>query len=245
MTWSIVARDPKSGAFAVAVTTRAFAVGAHCPFVMSGIGALSTQALSNPLYGRRGLALLEEDVPAADVVRLLTQADENRDHRQLHVIDRHGRTAAWTGKSCIAWCGHMAAENVSVAGNMLAGADVIAETMREYRAGARRPFAERLLRALEAGQEAGGDKRGRQSAALRIHTTEEYAWLDIRVDDHPEPLVELRRLYEVSEGRYAALRPTWPTRADPFGVVDWKKIEAAVARHERLRQPKKRARRAR
>ncbi|MGE0723097.1 MAG: DUF1028 domain-containing protein [Alphaproteobacteria bacterium] len=243
MTWSIVARDPKTGAFAVAVTTRAFAVGARCPFVMSGIGALSTQALSNPLYGRRGLALLEAGVPASDVMRLLTAADENRDHRQLHVADRNGATAAWTGAACIPWCGHMAAENVSVAGNMLAGPDVVAETMHVYRAGSRRPFAERLLRALEAGQEAGGDKRGKQSAALRIHTSEEYAWLDLRVDDHPEPLVELRRLYEVSEGRHAAMRPFTPSRANPFGVVDWKRIEASVARHERARRPPARRRR--
>jgi uncharacterized Ntn-hydrolase superfamily protein len=233
MTWSIAARDPKTDAFAVAVTTRAFAVGARCPFVRSGIGALSTQALSNPLYGRRGLALLEEDVPATEVVRLLTDADEGRDHRQVHAVDRHGTTAAWTGASCIPWCGHLTAENVSIAGNMLAGPEVVAETMRVYQAGRRRPLAERLLRALEAGQAAGGDKRGRQSAALLIFAGEEYAQLDLRVDDHPEPLVELRRLLQVAEGRYAVMRAFTPTRANPAGVTDWAKIEAAVARHEK------------
>ncbi len=233
MTWSIVVRDPKTAAFAVAVTTRAFAVGARCPFVMSGIGALSTQALSNPLYGRRGLALLEEDVPALEVVGLLTAADEGRQHRQVHVVDRHGATAAWTGASCVPWCGHLTAENVSVAGNMLTGPEVVAETMRVYQAGKRRPLAERLLRALEAGQAAGGDKRGRQSAALLIHAGEEYAQLDLRVDDHPDPLVELRRLHEVAEGRYAVMRQFIPTSANPAGVTDWKKIEAAVVRHEK------------
>ncbi|MGE0714109.1 MAG: DUF1028 domain-containing protein [Alphaproteobacteria bacterium] len=235
MTWSIVAREPATGAFAVAVTTRAFAVGARCPFVAPGIGALSTQALSNPLYGRRGLALLAAAVPAADVVRLLTETDEGRDHRQVHVVDRAGRVAAWTGQSCIPWCGHLTEADVSIAGNMLAGPEVVAETMRVYRAGRRRPLAERLLRALEAGQAAGGDKRGRQSAAMVIFAGEEYAQLDLRVDDHPEPLAELRRLWEVSEGRYAVMRRFTPTRERPFGVTDWAVIEKAVARHERER----------
>ncbi|BBK29394.1 putative Ntn-hydrolase superfamily protein [Stella humosa] len=235
MTWSIVARDPKAGAFAVAVTTRAFAVGARCPFILSGIGALSTQALSNPLYGRRGLALLEAGVPAADVVRLLTDADSGRDHRQVHVVDRDGSTGQWTGPSCIPWCGHLAAENVSIAGNMLAGPEVVAETMRVYQSGRRLPLAERLLRALDAGQAAGGDKRGRQSAALLIFAGEEYAQLDLRVDDHPEPLAELRRLYQVSERRYAVMRQFTATRANPAGVTDWKVIEAAVARQEKER----------
>ncbi|BBK40006.1 pilus assembly protein [Allostella vacuolata] len=235
MTWSIVARDPKAGAFAVAVTTRAFAVGARCPFVMSDVGALSTQALSNPLYGRRGLALLQAGVPAPDVVRLLTDADTGRDHRQVHVVDREGGTAAWTGSSCIPWCGHETAENVSIAGNMLAGPEVVAETMRVYRAGRRLPLAERLLRALDAGQAAGGDKRGRQSAALLIFAGEEYAQIDLRVDDHPDPLIELRRLYQVAEGRYAVMRRFTASRANPAGVTDWKVIEAAVAEHEKER----------
>ena len=230
MTWSIVARDPEAGAFAVAVTTRAFAVGARCPFVESGVGALSTQALSNPLYGRRGLALLREGVPALEVVRLLTDADTGREHRQVHVVDRSGATAAWTGAQCIPWCGHLAAPDVSIAGNMLAGPDVVAETMRVYRAGRKLPLAERLLRALDAGQEAGGDKRGRQSAALLIFAGEEYAQLDLRVDDHENPLIELRRLYQVSEGRYAVMRQFTPSRANPAGVTDWTAIEAEVER---------------
>lgn len=244
MTWSIVARDPEAGAFAVAVTTRAFAVGARCPFVESGVGALSTQALSNPLYGRRGLALLREGVPAADVVRLLTAADSGRDHRQVHVVDRDGTPAAWTGTECIPWCGHLVAPDVSIAGNMLAGPDVIAETMRVYQAGRKLALAERLLRALEAGQEAGGDKRGRQSAALLIFAGEEYAQLDLRVDDHPDPLIELRRLYQVSEGRYAVMRQFTATRANPAGVTDWAVIEAAVTKRLAAQEAPKRKPRA-
>ncbi|WP_374443645.1 DUF1028 domain-containing protein [Stella sp.] len=236
MTWSIVARDPEAGAFAVAVTTRAFAVGARCPFVESGIGALSTQALSNPLYGRRGLALLREAVPAPDVVRLLTDADPGREHRQVHVVDRDGTTAAWTGAQCIPWCGQVTAPDVSIAGNMLAGPDVIAETMRVYQSRRKVPLAERLLLALEAGQVAGGDKRGRQSAALVIFAGEEYAQLDLRVDDHPDPLVELRRLYQVAQGRPAAMRQFTPTRANPAGVTDWAVIEAAVTKHLEARE---------
>ncbi|BBK34948.1 pilus assembly protein [Allostella sp. ATCC 35155] len=232
MTWSIVARDPEAGAFAVAITTRAFAVGARCPFAESAVGALSTQALSNPFFGRRGLTLLREGVPAADVVRLLTLGDTGREHRQVHAIDRHGATAAWTGVDCIPWCGHATDDDVSVAGNMLSGPEVVAETMRVYRAGRTLPLADRLLRALEAGQAAGGDKRGRQSAALLIFSGEEYAHLDLRVDDHPDPLVELRRLYQVSEGRYAVMRRFTPSRANPAGITDWALIEAAVAEAE-------------
>src|SRR5512136_2696091 len=124
MTWSLIARDA-SGAFGVAVASRFFAVGALCPHAQSGVGALSTQALVNPTYGPRGLELLARDLPAADVVAMLTGADAGRDHRQLHVIDAAGRIAAHTGAACIDWCGHIAGEVYSVAGNMLTGHRVL------------------------------------------------------------------------------------------------------------------------
>src|SRR5207302_9220118 len=173
MTWSIVARDPEAGAFGVAVTSKFFAVGALCPFAMSGIGALSTQALINPTFGPRGLRLLGEGVPAPDVVRLLLAGDAGRETRQLHVLDAAGRNAAHTGTDCLGWCGHLLRTGFSVAGNMLAGPDVIAESAAFYEAHPRLPFALRLIGALDAGQAAGGDKRGKQSAARSADAAEE------------------------------------------------------------------------
>ena len=195
MTWSIIARDAATGAFGVAIATRFFACGALCPHARSGVGALSTQALVNPHYGPQGLVLLSAGIPAAEVVEQLVAPDEGREQRQLHVVDAAGRVAQHTGKQCVDWCGAVAGEGFSVAGNMLAGPRVIAETAEAFKK-TRKPFAERLIAALEAGEAAGGDKRGKQSAALLVCTTEEYPQLDIRVDDHAEPLVELRRLYD-------------------------------------------------
>ncbi|MBV9861688.1 MAG: DUF1028 domain-containing protein [Alphaproteobacteria bacterium] len=228
MTWSVVARDPETGAFGVAVTTCFFAVGALCPFAASGIGAVSTQALVNPLLGLRALRLLAEEISAASAPPLLLMPDEGREHRQLHLIDRAGDVAAHTGSACIGWCGHVQGAQVSVAGNMLTGPEVVTASLAAYEA-ASGPFARRLLAALDAGQVAGGDKRGRQSAALLVCSTEPYPDLDLRVDDHPEPLVELRRLYDLSR-RYAPYRRFMPSRANPSGLHDRAALEAALAR---------------
>ena len=227
MTWSIVARDSQTGAFGVAVATRFFAVGALCPHVESGVGALSTQALVNPLYGRQGLALLRQGLPAAEVVARLTAPDEGRDFRQLHVIDARGGLAQHTGAQCVEWCGHVAHMNFSVAGNMLAGARVIEDTAAAFQRGAELAFAERLIAAMEAGEAAGGDKRGRQSAALRIHSTEDYPDLDLRVDDHAHPLPELRRLLELWRRQWP-IRKAWsPSKANPSGQINLDVIESA------------------
>ena len=234
MTWSIVARDA-SGAFGVAVASRFFAVGALCPHARSGVGALSTQALINPMYGLPGLNLLAEGIQAGEVVRMLTSADAGRESRQLHVVDTQGRTAAHTGSSCIGWCGHVAGAGYSVAGNMLAGPEVIADTAAAFEATANLPFAERLLAALDAGDAAGGDKRGKQAAALLIHTTEDYPFLSLRVDDHAEPFVELRRLYEVSLERFQAFLSCVPSKARPAGITDRALIEEEVARFQARR----------
>ncbi|MSP89604.1 MAG: DUF1028 domain-containing protein [Alphaproteobacteria bacterium] len=230
MTWSIVARDAETGAFAVAVTTRFFAVGAVCPWVMSGVGAVSTQALVNPYLGSKGLKLLAEGISAADTLQALLATDEGRALRQIHMIDSRGRTAAHTGSDCLNWAGHRAGEGVSVAGNILAGPRVVEDTLAAYQANPKLPFAERLIGALDAGQAAGGDSRGKQSAALRIFTSEDYPFLDLRVDDHVEPLVELRRLYEVYQRDYAVFRPIVPTKANPTGITDRKVIEEIRAK---------------
>jgi uncharacterized Ntn-hydrolase superfamily protein len=234
MTWSIVARDA-SGAFGVAVASRFFAVGALCPHARSGVGALSTQALINPTYARPALDLLSEGVPPAEVVRVLTSADEGRESRQIHAIDAQGRSAAHTGGACIPWCGHRAGEGYSVAGNMLAGAQVIDATAAAYEANASLPFAERLLAALAAGEVAGGDKRGKQGAALLVCTTEDYPFLDLRVDDHDEPIVELARLYTTSLDRFQPFLACVPSRAQPAGITDRAAIEDHIAKFQAQR----------
>jgi len=227
MTWSIVARD-KDGTFGVAIASRFFAVGALCVHTRRGVGALSTQALMNPLYGPAALDLLAEGVAPKEIVARLTEADEGRAQRQLHLIGAHGRAAAYTGKHCIDWRGHRVHANFSVAGNMLAGTDVIDATVAAYAAGARLPLAERLIAAMDAGERAGGDKRGKQAAALRIHGDEDYPSLDLRVDDHEEPLVELRRLYEKSLERFQPFVACLPGRRDPVGLLHRDEIERRV-----------------
>jgi uncharacterized Ntn-hydrolase superfamily protein len=238
MTWSIVARDPASGAFGVAVTTKFFAVGALCPHAASGVGALATQALINPTFGPRGLRLLREGVAASVIIETLLAGDQGRETRQIHVLDAAGRNAAHTGRDCVGWCGHLLRAGFSVAGNMLAGPRVVEDTATAYEASGHFPFAERLITALDAGQAAGGDKRGKQSAALKIYAGEEYPWLDMRVDDDAEPLVELRRLYEEARRMFLTFARFLPTKSDPSGIYDRSTINAELARvQEALKTP--------
>ena len=234
MTWSLLARDA-SGAFGVAIASRFFAVGSLCPGVIAHKGTLSTQALMNPLYRRAGLAALAQGIAPDEIVRRVTGEDEGRDVRQFHVLDASG-SAAHTGRACIDWCGHVSGPGYSIAGNMLAGPGVVEETARAYQGGSHLSFPERLLAAMDAGERAGGDKRGRQAAALLIHTTEEYPFLDLRVDDHPDPLAELRRLYQVSLERFLAFVGCLPSRAQPAGIVDRAVIEARVAQFQSARR---------
>ena len=137
--------------------------------------------------------------------------------------------AAYTGAECVPWCGHLVRNGFSVAGNMLAGGQVIEETARVFEASQDLPMARRLLAALRAGEAAGGDKRGKQSAAILIHDAEEYPFLDIRVDDHQDPLAELSRLEEVSRGRFLHYRKFMPSRANPWGIIDRTEIERRIA----------------
>lgn len=232
MTWSIIARDPTTGAFGVAIATRFFAVGSLCPHAQSGVGALSTQALMNPHYGAQGLELLRAGVPAAEVVKRLVAPDEGREQRQVHVIDAAGRIGQHTGRQCVDWCGAVSGEGFSVAGNMLANDRVIRETAKAFQ-GTRKPFAERLLAALEAGEAAGGDKRGKQSAALLVFSTEDYPELSLRIDDHVEPLIELRRLYDKAHERFVPFMRCGPSKARPWGVLDRALIEQEIARHKK------------
>jgi uncharacterized Ntn-hydrolase superfamily protein len=234
MTWSIVARDA-SGALGVIVASRFFAVGALCPHAHSGVGALATQALVNPLYGMRGLTMLAQGLAPTDVVRALTTPDAGREHRQVHLVDAEGNIAAHTGVECIEWCGQIAGDGYSIAGNMLAGPQVIEDTAQVYDAGRDLPFAERLIAAMQAGEAVGGDKRGKQSVALLICTTEAYPFLDLRVDDHAEPLAELRRLYVKSLERFQPFLACMPSRACPAGITDRATIEGEVQRFQAAR----------
>jgi uncharacterized Ntn-hydrolase superfamily protein len=229
MTWSILVRDPVTGALGAAVSTRFFAVGALAIHVEGGVAALATQALINPMYASYGMARLRAGEPPDAVAAALLAEDAGRDHRQLHMIDAQGRIAQHTGKDCVSWCGMVRGADVSVAGNMLARAAVVERTLNAFqRSGG--TLAERLLTALEAGEAAGGDKRGRQSAALKICTRDPYPDLDIRTDDHPDPLAELRRLYAVSRERFAVFRRFLAGTDSPCGVFDRAVIDAAVAR---------------
>jgi uncharacterized Ntn-hydrolase superfamily protein len=228
MTWSIIARDKATGQIGIAVATRFFAVGARVPHIATGLGAVATQALVNPYYGIDGLKLLGEGKLPTEIVEILLASDSGRESRQLHIMDAEGRIAAHTGKECVDWCGHLAGDGFSIAGNMLAGGAVLEDTAKAYVANAALPFAQRLLAAMRAGEAAGGDKRGKQSAALLIHDEEEWSALDLRVDDHTDPLAELERLERVSRERWVHFRKFLPTRQNPAGIFDRATIDAGI-----------------
>jgi uncharacterized Ntn-hydrolase superfamily protein len=229
MTWSIIAKDPATGQIGIAVATRFFAVGARVPHIAARLGGIATQALVNPYYGIDGLPLLREGKHPDEIVRLLISADPGRESRQLHILDINGRIAAHTGRNCIDWCGHISSEDISIAGNMLAGPQVLDETANAYLANDTLSFPQRLIAALRAGEVAGGDKRGKQSAALLIHGSEEWAMLDLRVDDHADPIAELARLERVSRMHWTTFRQFMPTRDNPGGITDRATIDAGIA----------------
>jgi uncharacterized Ntn-hydrolase superfamily protein len=184
--------------------------------------------LVNPYYGIDGLKLLREGKQPRGVLDSLIGADSGAETRQLHIMDAAGRIAAHTGRECIDWCGHLEGSGFSIAGNMLAGGGVLDDTAKAFVDNASLPFARRLLAAMRAGEAAGGDKRGKQSAALLIHDTEDWPALDLRVDDHPDPLAELERLEQVSCERWAHFRKFLPSRANPAGITDRAIIDAGV-----------------
>jgi uncharacterized Ntn-hydrolase superfamily protein len=189
----------------------------------------------NPLYGPSGIELLAAGVVPAEVVQRLTDADEGRAQRQLHVIGARGAAAAFTGEQCVDWCGHAVRDDFSVAGNMLAGPQVLEATVAAFVNGAGRPLGERLIAAMAAGEAAGGDKRGKQAAALRLHGDDDYPRLDLRVDDHAEPIDELRRLYAKSLERFQPFVACLASRRDPVGLLQRDAIEARIEAFLRAR----------
>ncbi len=232
MTWSILVRDPETGALGAALATRFFAAGALALHVEGGVAALATQALVNPMYAVHGLPRLRAGEAPEGVAAALLEGDAGRAHRQLHILDGRGRMTQYAGEECVGWCGSVYGSEISVAGNMLAGPQVVARTLGAY-ASTTGSMAERLIAALEAGEAAGGDKRGRQSACLKIATRDPYPDLDLRVDDHADPLAELRRLYWVSQERFVHFRRFLPGAESPCGVFDRTVIEAAIAAAEK------------
>jgi uncharacterized Ntn-hydrolase superfamily protein len=236
MTWSIAAHDPNSGAFAVAVATKAFAVGASCPFVRAGIGAVSTQSMTNRYLGPAILDAMARGLAPAAAIEGALAGDDGRGIRQVHAVDRHGRIAAWTGQNCVEWCGSVSAGGISVAGNMLAGEPTVVATLASWKSNRDLPMPDRLMMAMEAGEAAGGDRRGKQSAAMIMVTTEDFPDLNLRVDDHVEPLQELRRLLAVWKEQGVPRLGIAPSKSNPSGQTDLDAIEAGwIARGMDLR----------
>lgn len=231
MTWSICARETLEGGgvrFGIAIASRFFAVGSMPPRIVPGRGALCSQALVNPLWPGRAARMLEAGVPMPEVARLLAASDAGAATRQFHGIDAEGRIAAHTGGNCVPWCGSVAGPDVSIAGNMLAGEQVLTATLETFLNGAGRPLERRLIDAMASGEAAGGDARGREAAALLVWGMEEWPELDLRVDNHPAPIDELHRLERESWRRFRAFRGFLATAANPEGVWDRARITAAV-----------------
>jgi uncharacterized Ntn-hydrolase superfamily protein len=202
-TYSIVACDLEAGQWGVATQSKFLAVGSIVPWAAAGVGAVATQALANPRYGPDGLALLADGLSAEDVVARLTEADDGRAERQLGVVDGRGGSATYTGDGCLDWAGGLAGPGFAAQGNILVGEETVAALGKTFAATHGRPLAERLLECLAAAQAAGGDKRGQQSAALLVVEKDGgYGGLtdtlvDLRVDDHAQPVAELARLYGI------------------------------------------------
>lgn len=235
MTYSIIARDPSSGKTGIAVASRFFAVGALVPHIRPPL-AVATQAFVNPLWGSTGLSAMNDGHSAAEVIAELAAHDRHADQRQAHMLDSAGDFAAHTGKSCIGWAGHLIGDHVSVAGNMLAGPEVLEAARDSFVASAGQALEDRLLLAMKAGETAGGDRRGRQSAAIRVHRGEVWPLLDIRVDDSADPLTDLRRLLAVARERYLHFAEELGTAADFSGQADRPRLEAAIAAGQTDRQ---------
>ena len=224
-TFSIVAFDRETATWGVAVQSKFISVGSVVPFAEAGVGAVATQALANVAYGPEGLALLRQGLTAPEVVRRLTEADPGRDERQLGVVDANGGSASFTGPKCMEWAGHEVGDGFACQGNILFGPEVVRAMARTYETTGG-DILDRLLAALAAGQREGGDRRGMQSAALyAVRKGGGYGggndrWVDLRVDEHPSPIEELKRVFQIYD-------MTMLSREDPATLLV---IEGDVAR---------------
>jgi uncharacterized Ntn-hydrolase superfamily protein len=214
-TFSIVACDPELRFWGVAVSTKPLSVGSVVPWASWRAGALATQADTNYQYGPAGIAALKTGRSAEEVVRRLTAGDAKREHRQLGVVDRRGRAASWTGSKCLDWAGSITGEGFSCQGNLLANDEVVPSMVRAFES-KRGTLAQRLYSAIVAGAKAGGDKRGMESSAILVVHREPWfspawsdRWVDLRVDQHPHPVVEIGRILRLDEAttrRFLAAR---------------------------------------
>ena len=232
-TFSIVARDPKTKDLGVAVESKFIAVGSVVPWAQSGVGAVATQSYANPAYAPKALALMRRGIAPKDVVKRLVEKDKDAAQRQVGLVDTRGRAAAFTGKECFNWAGHVVGKGYAIQGNILAGEDVIKSMARAYES-TDGDLPVRLLAALSAGQRAGGDRRGQQSASLLIVREDggyggfNDRWVDVRVDDHPAPIEELIRIFNIYD-------VTLLSRDDPKDVVELtrdvvREIQSGLAR---------------
>ena len=201
-TFSIVAFDPKTGDLGVAVASKFLAVGSVVPYAKAGVGAIATQSFANTTFGPKGLELLRKGLTPSQVLKQLLASDKDREFRQVGIVDAKGRAAAFTGKKCLPWAGHIVGKGFAVQGNILAGEQVVKAMAKAFRE-TKGELAERLMAALEAGEQAGGDARGKQSAAILVvrkgagYGGFDDRYIDLRVDDHPEPIKELRRILNI------------------------------------------------
>lgn len=211
-TFSIVARCPRTGMLGIAVSTAVPAVGAICPRIEPGVGAVSTQAWVNPYLAVTALERIGAGLNAEQALAAALETDAARDVRQVGVVDAGGLAASWSGAGCVPWFGHRIGDGVAIQGNMLTGPDVLDSMMDAFQNSLDEELAERLLRALEAGQAAGGDKRGKQSAALLVRNDEAYPYVDLRVDESPSPVAELRRVFGVFQHQVRPFLDGMPRR---------------------------------
>jgi len=216
-TFSIAARCARTGMLGVAVSTAVPGVGGICPFVCAGVGAVSTQSWVNPYLGIDGIKYLSEGMSAKQALDKLVEDDPGRDVRQLGIVDKNGESAAWSGAQCVTWFGHITGPNFSVQGNMLVGEETVSAMTEAFQGSEALDLPERLIVVLEAGQAAGGDKRGRQSAALSVYYQEEYPYLQLRADEHRHPVAELRRVFEVARHQLLPFMEGMPSRDNPLG----------------------------
>ncbi|MBQ1558287.1 MAG: DUF1028 domain-containing protein [Pseudomonas sp.] len=217
MTFSIVARCPRSGQFGVAAATAMPAVGKLLSHAAAGAGAVATQALVNPYLGLDGLALLRQGLSAKEVLERLKATDPCMELRQCALIDAQGDSLCWTGDKCLPWAGSLSGEQFSVQGNRLVGPQVLDAVAEAFRHADKRPLIERLIEALAAGDRCGGDRHGESSAVIYVVDQEAYPLWDIRVDHHLDPVAELRRLHDVFAREVLPEILAMPTRDNPAG----------------------------
>ncbi len=222
MTFSIIARCPRTGMLGVATSSKWLAAGGLVPFCRGGLGAVASQSFANPYLGIDALHLLEAGLPAERALEKVIESDPGRDLRQVGIVDNAGRADAYTGTGCIPWAGHHIGGAFVCLGNILAGPRVVSAMVRSFERSADAELPERLLAALQAGQEAGGDRRGRQSAGIIVYGDDEYPVCDLRVDDHPDPIPELTRLYEIHKRDNIPSQDTMPHRGD--FIPNWEEV---------------------